>query len=148
MSGFRSAMGIVAVTVFFMAAGAVALAAGSGSYEAGTRSKPPYLFLTVSRGKVTKVRWDIRERCSDGSNSFTSEVTKLNAPIKHGHFSGTVHHTFGNSPLGLDTGVTKVKGTISGNTATVKLSDSEGITSLGSCDRSRTFTATKTARFH
>jgi hypothetical protein len=150
MSRCRSAIGIIGVTVavFVMAGAAVALASGSVSYEAGSRAKPPYLFLTVSRGTVTKVRWDIRERCDDGSDSFTPGIPKLSASIKRGHFSRTVHYTFGDSPLGLNTGVTTVKGTISGRDATVKLSDSEGIVSLGDCTGSHTFTATETARFH
>jgi hypothetical protein len=75
-------------------------------------------------------------------------VTKLNASIKHGHFSKTVHYTFGDSPLGRNTGVTTVKGTLAGHDATVKLSDAEGIVSLGDCAGSDTFTATETARFH
>jgi hypothetical protein len=149
MSRFRFAIGItgVIVAVFVMAGAAVALASGSVSYEAGSRSKPPYLFLTVSRGTVTKVRWDIFEHC-DSSNEFFSGVTKLGASVKRGHFSRTVHYTFGDSPLGLNTGVTTVKGTISGHAATVKLSDSEGIVSFGDCAGSHTFTATETTRFH
>ena len=149
MSRCRSAIGIlsVIVTVFVLDGATAALASGSVSYEAGSRSKPPYLFVTVSRGTVTKVRWDIFERC-DSSNAFFSGVTKLGASIKRGHFSRTVHYTSGDSPLGLSTGVTTVKGTISGHVATVKLSDSEGIVSFGDCAGSHTFTATETARFH
>jgi hypothetical protein len=149
MSRCRSAIGIlgVIVAVFLMAGATVALASGSVSYEAGSRSKPPYLFVTVSRGRVTEVRWDIFERC-DSSNAFFSGVTKLGASIKRGHFSRTIHYTFGDSPLGLSTGVTTVKGTISGHAATVKLSDWEGIVSFGDCAGSHTFTATEAARFH
>jgi hypothetical protein len=150
MGRFGSAIGIIGVivAVFVTASAAGALTSGSVSYEAGSRSKPPYLFLTVSRGTVTKVRWDIRERCDDGSDDFIPGIPKLSASIKHGGFSRTVHYKFGDSPLGFNTGVTTVKGTISGHDATVKLSDSEGIVSLGDCAGSHTFTATETARFH
>jgi hypothetical protein len=73
MIRFRSAIGIAGVIVaaFVMAGTAVALTSESASFEAGSRAKPPYLFLTVSRGTVTKLRWDIRERCDDGSDNFT-----------------------------------------------------------------------------
>ena len=83
-------------------------------YEAGKRSKPPYLFLTVSHGKVTKVRWAIHEGC-DGAPSLsclTREAETLNAPIKHRHFSKTVHYKLPGSPVAISTGTTTVKGEV------------------------------------
>ncbi len=152
MRGFRSATGVIAagVAVCFMAGAAVALTSGKVFYEAGKRSKPPYLFLTVSHGKATKVRWAIHEGC-DGApplSRFTREVETLNAPIKHGHFSKTVHYKIGSTPLGTDTGTTTVKGTIFGKHATVKVSDEEALYSYSPCGGSRKFKATKTTAFH
>jgi hypothetical protein len=150
MSRVRSSIRIVAgiVMAFLIAAAAVALASGEVFYEAGKRSKPPYVFLTVQRSVVTKVRWAIRVRCEGARPSFDSEVTKLNAPINNGHFSKTAHQTIGRSALGTSTATTTVKGTISRNHATVKLSVEEDIVSFGTCTGSHSFTATKTARFH
>ena len=137
---------VVSATALLIAGVAVALASANVSYEAGKHSKPPYVFLTVSHGKVTTVRWDIHEGpvyCGDGSG-----VTHLNAPIKHGQFSKSVKYTFGNSPLGPSSGTTTVRGTVSANHVTVRVTDEELITSLGDCSGSHRFVATKTARFH
>jgi hypothetical protein len=153
MHGFRPTIGVIAasVAVLFAGGAAVALASGKVFFEAGKHSKPPYLFLTVSHGKVTTVRWAMHEGC-DGApplERFTTKVEHLNAPIKHGHFSKTVHYSIpSSSPVGTSTGTTKVKGTISGTHASVKVSDEQDIASYSPCSGSHKFEATKTSGFH
>ncbi len=152
MRGFRFATGIIAasVAVGLMASAAVALTSGRIFYEAGKRSKPPYLFLTVSHGKVTKVRWAIHEGC-DGApalSRFTRETETLNAPITHGHFTKTVHYKLGGPPVAISRGTTTVKGTIIGEHAIVKVSDEQDLASYSPCSGSRRFKATKTTAFH
>jgi hypothetical protein len=153
MRGIRSSTGVIAASVAmcFMAGAAVALASSKVFYEAGKRSKPPYLLLTVSHDKVTKVRWAIHEGC-DGAPSlraFTRKVETLNAPIKHGHFSKTVHYKIASgSPVGTSSGTTTVKGTIVGKHATVKVSDEQDLASYSPCSGSHKFKATETTAFH
>lgn len=89
----------------------------------------------MSHGKVTKVRWAIHEGC-DGAPSLsrlTREAETLNAPIKHRHFSKTVHYKLPGSPVAISTGTTTVKGTIFGKHATVKVSDEQDLASYSPC---------------
>jgi hypothetical protein len=149
MRGFRFAIGVIAVcvAVLFTTGAAVAVRPGKVFYEAGKRSKPPYLFLTVSKGKVTKVRWALHEGC-DGApalSRFTREVQKLNAPIRHGHFSKTVHYTIGSSPVGVSTATTRIRGTVSGKHAIVRVSDEQDNASYSPCSGSHKFRATRTS---
>ena len=150
MRRFRPTAGIVGVAAFFALSAAVAVASGKVFYEAGSHAKPPYVFLTVSHGKVTKIRWAIHEPCGGTPplSRFTRETQTLDAPIRNGHFSKTVHYTIGSSALGTSKGTTKIKGTISGTDATVKVSDEQDIISWGNCTGSRKFKATETTGFH
>jgi hypothetical protein len=151
MGGFRVIVGVIAssIVLSLTAGAAVALTSGAVAYEAGTHAKPPYVFLTVSHGKVTKIRWAIRETC-DGApplSPFTSRREKLNAPIKHGHFSKTVHYSLPGSPVAQSTGTTTVSGTISGHSVTVKVRDEQDLASYNPCTGSHTFKATKATKF-
>ncbi len=150
MLGFRSAGSALAVTavVLCLAGAAAAVTASGKAYEAGTRAKSPFLFFKVSHGKVTTVRWAITEVCNQANSQRISLVTHLNAKIHNGRFSRKVHYRTGSTPLGYNYATTKLSGTISGTSAVVKLSDTEVITSYGTCTGSHTFTASRTARYH
>ena len=146
----NSAGAIAAATLAVAGLTGSAIAATSGKlfYEAGKAAAPPYALVTVSHGKVTTVRWDMRQSCNGSPNGFNGEVTKLNTPIKHGRFSKTVHYTIGATALGTSTGRTTIKGTISGRHATLTINDQESIVSLGSCGSFHKFKATETSKFH
>lgn len=151
MSKSRSSIGVITASIALLltAGAAVAVTSGKVLYEAGKRSKPPYVLLTMSKGKVTKVRWAIHEGCGGVPpfSSFTSEAQRLNASIKHGRFSKTVHYTLGGSPVAVSTGTTTITGTVSGKHVTVKVSDEQDIASWGICSGSHTFKATRTTKF-
>jgi hypothetical protein len=151
MSRSRFGLGVVAlgVAALVITGSAVALSSGKVFYESGKKSKTPHLLLTVSHGKVTTVSWKIKEPCP-GLQSLgpASAIQKLNAVIKHGHFSKKVHAIIGSSPVANSTEDTTIKGTISGGHATVTVSDDRFYASYGECLGSHKFTATKTAAFH
>ena len=140
--GFALAVGVSALCVLASAAFA---SGGTTSFAAGQK-RGPHLFLTVANGHVTKVRWRLNETCSGSANESNSGVDVLNAPITNGTFHKSVTHTSGNpgEPNGGYTDTTSFKGTIAGNTATVKVTDNLFVASTSPCYGSRTFTATAT----
>jgi hypothetical protein len=130
----------VAGSVLVLAAGA--LATGAVHYQAGSRAKGPYLFITVSNRTVTQARWRMRQTCDFGSASY-NETDHLNAPIdSHGHFSAMAKHSINGSTFH-----TSFSGTIHGDMATVKVHDRQAILHLGSCKATRDFAAARTNSF-
>lgn len=137
---------VASVTAVMLVCASVAWAATSVKYAAGKRSKPPYVFITVSRGKVTSVRWSVSEHCSGGAGGAGTNVEHgskrhLKAKISHRHFSTHWSYTISPapSPLATITGKTTVTGTISGATAKVTVKDTESDFEDGTCTGSRKF---------
>ena len=76
-----------------------AVAAGKTHYTSGTPGKAPFIGLTVSGGRVTKVNWVLLEDCGQILNG----PTHLNARIKrNGRFSGSVTYSIPGKPGRLE----------------------------------------------
>jgi hypothetical protein len=132
----------VTVSVACLLAASALAAGGVTHFEA--RSKPRvYLLFTVSHGKVTEARWSLRETCEQSAPESNSGDDVLNAPIRNGQFHKTVTQTHGNPgvPNGGWTDTTSFKGTIAGQTATVKVTDNLFVASTSPCYGSHTFAA-------
>lgn len=145
MSKLRSGA-VASVAAAMLLCASVAWATGSVKYAAGKRSKPPYVFITVSHGKVTSVSWSVSERCSGGAGGAGTNVERgskghLKAKISHGHFSTHWSYSISPapSPLATITGRTTVTGTVSGATAKVTVKDTESDFEDGTCTGSHKF---------
>jgi hypothetical protein len=124
---------------------ATALTAGGVTAAAAKQRKHPYLFLTVSRGMVTKVRWQVYYHCPAADDlGFQTGQVVLNARIRNGRFDKRITYVNGGSNLGSDSSTTRVRGTLTGNTAAVKFRDDESIVSYGGCTGTNSFTLRKT----
>jgi hypothetical protein len=122
--------------------GAAAIAALATHYEAGSRRTPAYMYMTVSGGRVTVVRWKFWLPCSGADGYLASDVDTLNARIGHaGHFARKLSDS-------KDGRQTKISGTITGDTATVTVSVNEFVPHTPPCYKVRHFQAAVTARFH
>lgn len=145
LGNLRSAAVGTAVVVALLVCVAQALASVDVAWASSKRAKRPYLFMTVSHGKVTKVRWEVYYTCPGAQDfGYQPGAIVLNARIKNGRFSRSVTYQIGSSNLGNDYATTSVRGTIVGNTATVRLSDDQSYTSYSPCYGKHSFTLHKT----
>lgn len=142
MGRLRSARVGAGVTVALLACAGTAATAGAATY--GSPRKPPYLFMTVSGGKVMNVRWNIYESCPRLSS--TPEASGeyhhvFRAAITHGHFSKKANYaTFGPSFLATIDWTVSIRGTITGRVARITLRESHEDFANGKCSGSHTFT--------
>src|SRR5436309_307405 len=91
----------MAVTVGALTLSISAIAASERFYASGTWAKAPYIFFTISGGKVTKVDWFLYEDCGEVDHG----PTHLNAPIKpNGRFNKTVSYSIPGSLGGFSGG--------------------------------------------
>jgi hypothetical protein len=116
-----------------------AVAAGKTHYTSGTPGKAPFIGLTVSGGRVTKVNWVLLEDCGQTFNG----PTHLNARIKrNGRFSGSVTYSIPGN-LGGSSGGTHIWGRINAATATVTIDDYSSGQSQSICEGRHRFLAVR-----